>query len=306
MGRLPDSRLLPDVMELPSLEPGSVEGAAAASSSLSLGASNPAGGSNEALPSKASSQIHLGMGLPSIAKRIVDKIVANEYIDFANLPPAKGKTKHIPQSLEGQIVVVQAADLFQQRRLIPDFATWAQCFAIFTAVISGREPNRVADLMAYLSIIAKASLKYKWPSWVVYDQNFRQDAADQQNKIWARVDPGIYAQCFTNMAISMEGWCKYCHSVEHASDACPMRQHLSRKRPWQPQTATAPPTNPPLKKMSADVPVCIKYNKFGGDCQFGIGCRFRHVCRKCWGPHPQSACPQVSGPPKGPAESKQD
>ena len=181
-------------MELPSLEPGSAEGAAAASSSLSVGASNPVGGSNEALPSKASSQIHLGMGLPSIAKRIVDKIVANEYIDFADLPPGatKGKTKHLPQSLEGQIVVVQVADLFQQRRLIPDFATWAQCFAIFTAVISSREPNRVPDLMAYLSIIAKASLKYKWPSWVVYDQNFRQDAADQQNKIWARVDPVLY------------------------------------------------------------------------------------------------------------------
>ena len=249
LGRVLNSRLLADVMELTYLEPGLAEGTAAASSSLSLGASNPAGGSNEALQSKASCQIHLGMGLPSIAKRIVDKIVANEYID---LPPAKGKTKLLPQSLEGQIVVVQATDLFQQRCLISDFATWAQCFAIFTAVISSREPN----------------LKYKWPSWVVYDLNFHQDAADQQNKIWARVDPGIYAQYFTNMAVSVEGWCKYCHSVKHASDACPMRQHLFCKRPWQLPIVTAPHTNPPSKKMSADVPVCIKYNKFGGDCKF--------------------------------------
>ena len=49
----------------------------------------------------------------------------------------------------------------------------------------------MADLMAYASIIAKASQKYRWPSWIVYDQNFRQEAADMQNKQWAKVDPGL-------------------------------------------------------------------------------------------------------------------
>ena len=34
------------------------------------------------------------------------------------------------QSVENQVVPVQAADLYQSRRLISDLATWCQCFAI--------------------------------------------------------------------------------------------------------------------------------------------------------------------------------
>ena len=40
--------------------------------------------------------------------------------------------------------------------------------------------------MAYQMTIAKASMKYKWPSWVVYDQNFRQEAAGNPSQSWAK------------------------------------------------------------------------------------------------------------------------
>ena len=82
----------------------------------------------------------LGMGLPPLPKKLVDKILAGEYVDFAELPPARGKARAVPQALEGQIVVVQAADLLQSRRVIPDLATWMQCYAIFTAVIASKNP----------------------------------------------------------------------------------------------------------------------------------------------------------------------
>ena len=65
-----------------------------------------------------------GEGLPSLPKKYVEKILAGEYIDFAELPPAKGKVKSIPNTVEGQIVVVQVADLLETRKLIPDLATW--------------------------------------------------------------------------------------------------------------------------------------------------------------------------------------
>ena len=32
---------------------------------------------------------------------------------------------------------------------------------------------------------------------MVYDQNFRQEAAESGNLDWAKVDPSIYTQCFT-------------------------------------------------------------------------------------------------------------
>ena len=103
---------------------------------------------------KPPSTVMLGTGLPSLPKKLVDKILAGEYVDFAELPPARGKARAVPQALEGQIVVVQAADLLQSRRVIPDLATWMQCYAIFTPVIPSKNPARLPDLMAYI-IIAK-------------------------------------------------------------------------------------------------------------------------------------------------------
>ncbi len=55
----------------------------------------------------------VGMGLPPIPKRLVDKIQADEYVDLTELTPAKGKSKVSPIQVDGQIVVVQAADLLQ-------------------------------------------------------------------------------------------------------------------------------------------------------------------------------------------------
>lgn len=155
--------------------------------------------SGEATP-HAPPLIALGRGLAAIPKKLVAKILSNEYIDFTELPPAKGKTRTMPQSLEGQIIVVQAADLIQARKIIPDFATWVQCFALYTATLATKSPERIPDLMAYQTIIAKASQKYRWPSWVVYDQKFRQEAPGNPTQAWAKVDPSIYAQCFTGQA----------------------------------------------------------------------------------------------------------
>lgn len=44
-----------------------------------------------------------------ITKKIVDRIRSNEYIDSAELPPARGKSRQHPQVLDGQVIVMQAA-----------------------------------------------------------------------------------------------------------------------------------------------------------------------------------------------------
>ena len=59
-----------------------------------------------------------------------------------------------------------------------------------------------------MSLIAKCSLKYKWPSWVVYGLNFYQDAAEVGLKDWSKVEPSTYTPCFTGTAISQDNWCK--------------------------------------------------------------------------------------------------
>ena len=135
--------------------------------------------------------VQVGTGLASMSARLVEDIKANKFVDFSELPPAKGKGSQTLQALEGQVVVVQATELIQTRRIIPDLATWSQCFALYVAVIAQSQPERVPELMAYQSLIAKVSQKYKWPAWVVYDQNFRGEVAGKTDQSWAKLDPGI-------------------------------------------------------------------------------------------------------------------
>lgn len=57
--------------------------------------------------------------------------------------------------------------------MIPDLATWCQCLALYVTVVAGHQPSRLANLMGYHSLITRAGNKFKWPSWVIYNQNFR-------------------------------------------------------------------------------------------------------------------------------------
>ena len=227
----------------------------------------------------------IGAGLPPLPIKMVERIRANEFVDLAELPPARGKGKLMAQPGEGQIVIVQAADLMQSKRTIPDFATWSQCFGLYVAVLAAAHPGRLADLMSYQSLIARASKKFRWPSWVIYDLNFRQEAAGSPDQQWAKADPSLYAQCFTGQELSRENWCGRCQGLDHSSADCP---YQSRKRPWS-AGGNTPNTGGGGDRQDHQQP-CIKYNKYQGDCRFGRDCRFQHICSKCRGSHPVSRC----------------
>ena len=99
---------------------------------------NDEGGSSPRPPTPL---VTVGSGLPALSKKLIARVLVNEYIDFAELPPAKGKGRPMPQLLEGQIMVVQAAELMQARKIIPDLATWTQCFTIYAATLCSTRAN---------------------------------------------------------------------------------------------------------------------------------------------------------------------
>ncbi len=116
--------------------------------------------------------VQLGASLPGLPKKVVEKIEADEFIDFGEVPPARGKGRPFGHAFKRQVMLVQAADFVQTPRLIPELSTWTQCFSLLTAVVARKRLEKVPELMAYLGIIAKASQKYKWPAWIIYDQKF--------------------------------------------------------------------------------------------------------------------------------------
>ena len=178
--------------------------------------------------------------------------------------------------MRGQIVVVQAAELMQARKIIPDLATWVQCFSIYAATLSPKHPARMPELMAYQTIVAKASQRYRWPSLVVYDQNFRQ-AAGNPHQSWIQV---FMCSALPGRQSVLKIGAQDVSALITLQPAAHTAQERSNG------TAQGEATIPPPKAGKS----CIKYNKFKGDCKFGKECRYLHVCSACKEPHPISRC----------------
>ena len=68
-------------------------------------ASAPQRAESMTAPGPSQQVVSTRAGLPSLPKKTVDKIRSNEYIDFAELPPARGKSRQLPQVLDGQVIV---------------------------------------------------------------------------------------------------------------------------------------------------------------------------------------------------------
>ena len=117
--------------------------------------------------------------LPLLSKQIVQQIQAGEFVDLADLPPARSRQSSSipPMSALSTMGVLQLQEMEHHQKLLPDFLTWSQCFAVYTAVLGSCKPQRISELISYQYEIAKCARKFKWPSWVIYNINFWQEAA---------------------------------------------------------------------------------------------------------------------------------
>ena len=55
----------------------------------------------------------------------IENIKAGDYVDFLELPPAKGKGRAFSQDWDPWILLLQVQQTENPHRLIPDFPTWA-------------------------------------------------------------------------------------------------------------------------------------------------------------------------------------
>lgn len=220
-------------------------------------------------------------------------MLSGAYIDLGELPPAKGFSKplsSLTQGMEGQIVLLQASDLAQSKKLIPDIATWVQCFSLYATVLITQSPDRAPTLMGYMAKICKFSRRYKWPSWILYDQHVRQEAAESGDKDWTKIDGGLHSYCFNGQGLDCTPWCSTCKSLDHAAEACPLKTTASTRGKRPLASASRPPKKRPAPGSVKEP--CRKWNKPDEpDCPFGDNCIYLHICSACKQPdHAQSAC----------------
>ena len=111
-------------------------------------------------------------GLLAMPQKLRDKILADEYVDFTKFPPAKGKGRSGPFLSP------------------PRFGHLVAMFFHLRGS-GGIQSSRMDPQADGITRITKDSITFKWSSWVIYDQNFRQEVVNYPGQSWARVNSGI-------------------------------------------------------------------------------------------------------------------
>lgn len=143
-------------------------------------------------------------------------------------------------------------------------------------------------MLAYSSLITKASIDYWGEAWLGYDKFFRQQAAAEPARYpqWGEIDASIWTQHFSSATVRPS--CPDCGSREHRR--CPATQDergtrgAGHGRRWEAR-----------QKPYPTKPICRRFNR-GQSCN-PAQCSYRHVCQECKEVHPVTECPQL-GPEK--------
>ena len=252
------------------------------------------------------SGVYVGEVLPPVPRKLAERIRAWEFIDMGELLPEFWAPR--PDEKEGD-----QASSARRKRPVTELKMWLQCFAIYVAVISGKHPEVVPELMSYMVSIIRASEDYTGLAWVRYDAAYRRQAAANGNKLWSRINPSLFSLCFTGKAQTTSR-CDLCLAASHGTRECALASEADPDLPSRLKAvesamavfAHTGPVQPPERRLSGS-------QRRGQDdisrvwnerrCYFKR-CRFRHVCASCMGNHPVVECP-YGGTGGGPVRQSQ-
>ena len=132
----------------------------------------------------------------------------------------------------------------------------------------------VPDLLAYSSIIVRASGQCVDAPWLSYDAQFRREAATRPGTPWAVIDSSIWTLHFSRATPVQKSEVKASAGVMYSQPAWKRTKPNSASR--------FHPYNPP---------VCLKWNRHNG-CNLQEFSH-QHVCIQCRSPlHNQPSCPR--------------
>ena len=203
------------------------------------------------LPTDAQN-VSIGAGRPPVPTKLMNKIESGVFVEMAEL---------LPERL-GVLGTDDDAKQKPKKRSL-SILEWLQCYAVYVAVISKKQPERIPDLMGYQSLVIEAYMEYKNDCWIGYDRRFRQQAASQPHRPWSTIDSTLWTLAFAGQAKTSR--CKHCFSLAHQSNDCDLAPEPSIK-PYQ---------------YSQRRQICFHWNEtLNPTCSFP-NCKYQHICYIC-------------------------
>lgn len=141
--------------------------------------------------------IFISEGLPPLPAKIVWAVEKGDYVDFVELLPKKPSMEDQPiTELAENVILVTQVKQMAKKRPIKDIETWMEAFCTFAAIRS-KNPECMADLLAYGASIARGARDYGGSSWLSYDFQFRRLAAAKKlTRGWGQKDVALWNDTF--------------------------------------------------------------------------------------------------------------
>jgi hypothetical protein len=80
---------------------------------------------------------------------------------------------------------------------IADIATWAYCFARYTAAMATKYPTCTVGFMAHQVTVLKVYMEAEDPAWRLYDEAYREKMAATGCREWKGMDVQLYQSVCT-------------------------------------------------------------------------------------------------------------
>ena len=220
--------------------------------------------------------------------RLAAKILRREFVEMHELLP------EFWQDQKGG----KAGDRAKAKKRALDQNVWLQCYAVYVGVLGPKYiPPRSPRTDGLHDFHHPGQSGVRGVGLGSHDAAYRRQAAAQGKTEWSRVNPSLYAICFTGKARRTDR-CDRCLSTTHKAEDCSL---LSEDDPDVSQrlktiesavvalTRAAPGGASKPRVRSAEA--CRNWNR--SKCSFP-GCRYAHHCSSCRGSHPAVECPARS------------
>ena len=186
------------------------------------------------------------------------KIVENQYVDFAQLLPKNKVNREEDHRMEiiskgGLTYFVPVAD--RETSAINSFAKWEQAFRVFSNIFTRAFPHKATELIQYNYVIFTATNTYYWDEVYTYDREFRMHISNFPHRSWAVILQQAWSMYLKNKISESRG------NVSANGNTGGHGGHGNQPHP---------------NKSNEN---CKRYNK--GKCPNGALCRYQHRCDEC-------------------------
>ena len=169
-------------------------------------------------------------------------------------------------------------------------------------MVAKSESKEARELIAYAQIIVQMARRHRGSGWLLYDQNFRQQAAGGAETPWSEINNSLLVS--TVLASQVEGTakrslCAQCQGVDHSSSECALGTGRETK------TFTHPTSHPFSRKRPSQLTdqICRNFNR---NACMADPCKYNHTCLGCFRPgHSIRDCQDfIKGKGKAPTGDK--